>query len=121
MHELSLVSALVEQVEELSRVQHFDRVLTIWVSVGALSGADHPASTFVLPRPREAPFLGALDSSCDEWRLSWRAARARRCPPPPTHGLCSVGAATRRTCRSVRAKTFASLNWRSSDVPRLRL
>jgi hypothetical protein len=40
MHEVSLVSALVDQVEELARVQHFDRVLTIWLSVGALSGAE---------------------------------------------------------------------------------
>jgi hydrogenase nickel incorporation protein HypA/HybF len=40
MHEISLVSAVVDQVEDLARVQHFDRVLTIWLSVGALSGAE---------------------------------------------------------------------------------
>jgi hydrogenase nickel insertion protein HypA len=40
MHEISLVSGLVDQVEELAQAEHFDRVLTIWLSVGALSGVE---------------------------------------------------------------------------------
>jgi hydrogenase nickel incorporation protein HypA/HybF len=57
MHELSLVSALVDQVEELARVQHFDRVLTLWLSVGALSGAEPSCIEFCFPEATRSSVL----------------------------------------------------------------
>lgn len=40
MHEVSILTALVEQVEEVSRRESFKRVLEIRVEVGTQSGVD---------------------------------------------------------------------------------
>ena len=49
MHELSLMSELVEQAEELAHKEKFDRVYEIRVAVGALSGVDPSCLEFCFP------------------------------------------------------------------------
>jgi hydrogenase nickel incorporation protein HypA/HybF len=90
MHELSLVSALVEQVEELSRVQHFDRVLTIWVSVGALSGADPSCIDFCFAEAARSSVLGGarLVLRRVEVELACRACAEVSSPSDPWALFC---------------------------------
>lgn len=40
MHEVSLVARLVERIEEVARLEGFDRVLELRVEVGSLSGVE---------------------------------------------------------------------------------
>ncbi len=40
MHEVSLVAALVDQIDEIAQKEGFDRVLGIRIAVGALSGVE---------------------------------------------------------------------------------
>jgi hydrogenase nickel incorporation protein HypA/HybF len=49
MHELSLVSALVEQVDELSVRESFERVLEIRLGVGSQSGVEPACVEFCFP------------------------------------------------------------------------
>jgi len=49
MHELSMATALVEQVEEIARREGAARIIRIEVSIGALSGVDPGAFAFAFP------------------------------------------------------------------------
>lgn len=46
MHELSLVAALVDQIEEVAKQQSFSRVLKIRLAVGGLSGVEPECLVF---------------------------------------------------------------------------
>ena len=49
MHEVSLVSALVDRVEEVAWQEGFERVLEIRLQVGALSGVEPSCLEFCFP------------------------------------------------------------------------
>ena len=49
MHELSLVQALVEQVEQIRTREKAETVSSITVNIGALSGVDRDAFEFAFP------------------------------------------------------------------------
>ena len=49
MHEVSLVAALVDQIQEVAHKESFDRVLEIRIAVGALSGVDPSCLEFCYP------------------------------------------------------------------------
>ncbi len=49
MHEVSLVAAMVEQVEEVARVQGFERVTEVRVGIGAWSGVEPSCVEFCFP------------------------------------------------------------------------
>ncbi len=89
MHEISLVLALVDQVEELARAQHFDRVLTIWLCVGALSGADLSCIEFCFSEVTRSSVLdGArLILQRIEVELACRVC-AELSAPPDSADLC---------------------------------
>ena len=53
MHELSMATALVEQVEEIARREGAARIARIEVRVGALSGVDGEAFAFAFPLAAE--------------------------------------------------------------------
>jgi hydrogenase nickel incorporation protein HypA/HybF len=75
MHEVSLVAAVVEQVEEAAEREHFSRVLAIRLSVGALSGVDPACLEFCFSEVTRATVLEgarlsldpvAVEVSCEE-------------------------------------------------------
>jgi hydrogenase nickel incorporation protein HypA/HybF len=92
MHEVSLVSALVDQVEELARVQHFDRVLTIWLSVGALSGAEPSCIDFCFSEVTRSSVLeGAqLVMQREDVELACRGCAELSCPSDPAALFCGT-------------------------------
>ena len=49
MHELSIAMALVEQLEEIRLKERGERVLSVTLRVGDLSGVDHEALTYAFP------------------------------------------------------------------------
>ena len=49
MHELSLATALVEQVAEIAVREKFDRVVKIHLELGELSGVDRHCFEFCFP------------------------------------------------------------------------
>lgn len=49
MHEVSLLAALVDQIEELAPRENFDRVLKIRIAVGAWSGVESSCLEFCYP------------------------------------------------------------------------
>ncbi len=48
MHELSLANSIIENVKELAIEEHFTRILSLTLSVGALSGVDGDSLEFCL-------------------------------------------------------------------------
>jgi hydrogenase nickel incorporation protein HypA/HybF len=57
MHELSMMCALVEQVEDLAVKESFDRVYEIRVSVGALSGVEPSSLEFCFTEATQGSVL----------------------------------------------------------------
>jgi len=49
MHEVSLVAAMVEQVEQAARTQGFERVTEVRVGIGAWSGVEASCVEFCFP------------------------------------------------------------------------
>ncbi len=49
MHEVSLVSALVDQIEETATTRNFQRVLEIRLGIGELSGVEPECLAFCFP------------------------------------------------------------------------
>lgn len=49
MHELSICEALIGQVEAVARAEHASAVSDIYVSVGPLSGIEHPLMQNAFP------------------------------------------------------------------------
>ena len=49
MHEVSLVAAMVEQVEQAARAQGFERVTEVRVGIGAWSGVEASCVEFCFP------------------------------------------------------------------------
>lgn len=49
MHELSICEALIGQVEAVARAEHANVVSDIYVSVGPLSGVEHPLMQNAFP------------------------------------------------------------------------
>jgi hydrogenase nickel incorporation protein HypA/HybF len=90
MHEVSLVTALVDQVEELARVQHFDRVLTIWLSVGVLSGVEPSCIAFCFSEVTRSSLLdGArLVMQRVDVELACRGCAELSCPSDPAALFC---------------------------------
>jgi hydrogenase nickel incorporation protein HypA/HybF len=90
MHEVSLVTALVAQVDELARVEGFDRVLLIRLRVGALSGAAPEAISFCFSEvTRHTVLFGAqLILDWVEIELDCRACGATTSPTDSSALLC---------------------------------
>lgn len=57
MHEVSLVSALVDQMEETAVARNFQRVLEIRLAIGQLSGVDPECLAFCFPEVTRATVL----------------------------------------------------------------
>jgi len=46
MHEMSLAEGVLQLIEEAARKDHFDKVSTVWLEIGQLSGVEPEAMTF---------------------------------------------------------------------------
>ncbi len=46
MHEMSLCEGIVRVLEEQARVQHYAKVKTVWLEIGALANIEVPALEF---------------------------------------------------------------------------
>jgi hydrogenase nickel incorporation protein HypA/HybF len=90
MHELSLMTALVDQVRELSMREKFTQVLSLRLAVGEQSGASPEALEFCFPEATQGTILeGArlelesvpLSLRCDHCQAEFRpdAEAAWRC------------------------------------------
>ena len=76
MHELSIASALVDQLTELALREHAERVLSVTIAVGCLSGVDPEALKMAFPLAADG------SSSADATLITrWMPARlrCRRC------------------------------------------
>lgn len=73
MHELSIASALVDQVTQLARREHAGRVISVTVAIGSLSGVD--------PEALEMAFPLAADGTCaaDATLIARRTPARLRC------------------------------------------
>jgi len=49
MHELAVCEALIDQVEAVARAEHANAVSDIYVSIGPLSGIEHPLMRNAFP------------------------------------------------------------------------
>jgi len=111
MHEVSLVSALVDQVEELARVQHFDRVLTVWLSVGALSGVEPSCIDFCFSEVARGSVLDGASLVFERvaTELACRRCAAVSTPDDPSALFCSACQSTDVQIRSGRDFRIAEL------------
>jgi len=46
MHELSLCEGVIQLIEQQSDTQHFNKVTTVWLEIGALAGVEIEAMRF---------------------------------------------------------------------------
>jgi hydrogenase nickel incorporation protein HypA/HybF len=90
MHEVSLVCALVAQVEELAHVEKFNRVLTLWLSVGALSGAEPSCIEFCFSEVTRSSVLegATLVLQRVAVELACRGCAEVSCPSDPSALFC---------------------------------
>jgi len=89
MHEVSLVTALVEQVQEVSRREHFQRVLKIRVAIGELSGVEPDAVEFCFSTVAQGSVLEGAELFVE------RRPAILRCDPCATESSISEGQAWR--------------------------
>ena len=65
MHEISLVTALVEQVEDLAKQQDFTAVKLIKLAVGDISGVNSEALLFCFPEVVKGSVLTSAELKID--------------------------------------------------------
>jgi len=65
MHEISLVTALVEQVEVLAKQQGFNKVKSIKLAVGDISGVNSEALLFCFPEVVKGSVLESAEIAID--------------------------------------------------------
>jgi len=46
MHELSLCEGVIQLIEQQAKAQHFNKVTTVWLEIGALAGVEIEAMHF---------------------------------------------------------------------------
>jgi hydrogenase nickel incorporation protein HypA/HybF len=111
MHEVSLVSALVEQVEEVSRREGFRRVLEIRLSVGELSGVEPSCVEFCFSEVTRGTILeGArLRQESVRVELECQTCGARTSPGDPSALHCG-------SCHSGVVKVLRGRDFRIVDL-----
>jgi hydrogenase nickel incorporation protein HypA/HybF len=65
MHEVSLVSSLVEQIEATARKEVFEKVLRIRLAIGALSGVEPACVEFCFPEVARGSVLEGAELTID--------------------------------------------------------
>ena len=90
MHEVSLVAALVDQIEDVAQREGFERVLEIRMGVGALSGVDPSCLEFCFPEvTRDSVLEGAkLILEFVEIELYCKKCGQISCPEDPGAIFC---------------------------------
>ena len=78
MHELSIAQSVIEQVEVVARREKAVRVLTVTLTIGALSGVERESLEFVFPMAAEGTLAEKAALAVEEVpaRLTCRACRA---------------------------------------------
>ena len=66
MHELSLAEALLNQIEEITAKEKASEVVSVRISIGALSGVERDAFEFALPIVAEGTVLSNCDFAISE-------------------------------------------------------
>ena len=91
MHELSMMSALVEQVEALALKEQFEKVREIRLSVGTLSGVDPSCLEFCFSEASEDSVLNGAKLIIEpvEIELVCRACGETSYPEDPSQLICS--------------------------------
>ena len=111
MHEVSLVAALLEQVEAVALKEKFKRVLEIRLEVGALSGVDPECLEFCFSEVVQDSVLAgsrlSLESVSVEIDCAVCGARSR--PEDLALLLCS-------SCQSPRVKICRGRDFRIIDL-----
>lgn len=85
MHELSLATAMMEQLEEVLRRELADVVVSVEVELGAMSGVDAEAFEFAFPMAAEGGPVEGARLVLIEVPLQVRCAACKQdgSPPPP--------------------------------------
>jgi hydrogenase nickel incorporation protein HypA/HybF len=96
MHEVSLVSDLIEQVETIARAQNSDRVLSVRVEIGDWSGVDRSAVEFCFPELVRGTLLEGSRLDVRELPVQLRCLECQKESqlPQPTELLCPYCHAT---------------------------
>ena len=72
MHELSLATALIGELEEILRREGAGRVCSVTVEIGALSGVQAAPMAFVFPLAAEGTCVEGAELMIDERALELR-------------------------------------------------
>jgi len=85
MHELSLATELIEQVEQAARTEGARRVVSVEVEIGALSGVEIEAFAFCFPLAAEGTVIEGARLEIEQIpvRVHCGACDAETAPVPP--------------------------------------
>ena len=117
MHELSLASTMVEQIEELMRSHGITQVEKVTVVIGALSGVDCDAFEFAFPIAVENTLLegAALSIVFQPVEVTCRDC-ANRTSPDPLYLRCQTCGSDAVDVVSGRDLTIQSLEYTASTA-----
>ena len=57
MHEMSLCESILEIIEQQSQQQHYQKVKTVWLEIGALSSVEPEAMLFCFDAVMQSPLV----------------------------------------------------------------
>ena len=87
MHELSICEALIRQVEAVARAEHATAVSDIFVSVGPLSGIEHPLMQNAFPIAAAGSVASEAELHLEEMPVKVRCSACERESEVPVNRL----------------------------------
>jgi hydrogenase nickel incorporation protein HypA/HybF len=110
MHEVSLVSALIDQIQEVSLQQHFTRVEKIHLGIGVMSGINAECIEFCFPEITRNSILADSQLTYESIPLEILCKTCKKISNPPDPSDLRCEHCFSGDIRVQRGKDFLILN-----------